>query len=88
MASILNDHRPPTADRYYGGRWSAVSRRLLLWLGWLFTGLALIQLALVNNDLSPTAFLPLLVLILCGGVSAYFLASRSRPGDPLLLPLI
>jgi len=71
-----------------GGRRSAVGGRVLLWLAFLFTGLALIQLALVNRDLSPAAFLPLIVLILCGTVSAYLLQGRYQPGDPILLPLI
>jgi cell division protein FtsW (lipid II flippase) len=67
---------------------SAVSGRLLFWLSFLFTGLALLQLALVNNDLSLTTFVPLAVLALCSGVSAYLLQRQGKLGDPLLLPLI
>ncbi|MFQ5616092.1 MAG: FtsW/RodA/SpoVE family cell cycle protein, partial [Anaerolineales bacterium] len=78
-----------------GGRWpvaSGHSGRLrsfsLFGLGFLFTGLALVQLDLVNNDLRPATFIPLLVLIFCSSVAAYFLHRRGRPGDPILLPLI
>jgi peptidoglycan glycosyltransferase len=72
-----------TAD---GGRWSAVGG--LFTLGWLFTGLALIQLALVNGELRPTAYLPLLVLIGCGGGSLFLLRRYGYAGEPILLPLI
>ncbi|NJN94342.1 MAG: hypothetical protein HC875_09750 [Anaerolineales bacterium] len=70
-----------------GGQRSAVGGPLL-WLSWLFTGLALTQLALVNNDLGLTTFLPLVVLIVCSTLSAYLVQRRRQPGDPILLPLI
>ncbi len=70
-----------------GGRWSVVGGPLL-WLGWLFTGLGLTQLALVNNDLRLITFLPLAVLISCSAVSAYLMQRGDQPGDPILLPLI
>jgi cell division protein FtsW (lipid II flippase) len=81
LASIINDRRNIKAQPLAGGR-------SLFWLAFLFTGLALFQLALVNNDLSLTTFLPLLVLILCGGVSTYLLQRWGKLGDPILLPLI
>ena len=79
-----------------GNRRSAVSHifgdgpsTFLFLLTFLFTGLALLQLGLVNQELRPVTFLPLLVLMLCGSLAAYFLhGRRSRSGDPLLLPLI
>lgn len=87
MASITN--RPLTTDRRPpNDTFSAVGGRYLLWLVFLFTGLALTQLALVNNDFSPTTYLPLLVLIMCGGVSAYLLRRQGKSGDPILLPLV
>ena len=51
--------QPPITEEPFGGRRSAVSGRLLFWLSFLFTGLALLQLALVNNNLSLTTFVPL-----------------------------
>ena len=54
----------------------------------LFTGLALAQLGLVDNTLRPATFLPLLVLLVCGSAAAYFLHIRRSPGDPILLPLV
>jgi peptidoglycan glycosyltransferase len=60
-----------------------------LWLTYAFTGLALLQLALVNNNLSLATFAPLLALILCSGVAFYLLQVHGQQpaGDPLLLPL-
>ena len=79
-----------------GGQPSAVGRHLY-WLLFLFIGLSLLQLGLVNGDLRPASFLPLLVLILCAGISTFLLHSKvnfggppsavRRPADPLLLPL-
>ncbi len=60
----------------------------LFGLTFLFTGLAFIQLGLVNNSIYPTLFLPLLVLVGCGSGAAYLLHTRQRFGDPVLLPLI
>lgn len=78
-----------------GGRPSAAGRRLsdrrslyLFWLAFLFTGLSLLQLGLVDNNLSLATFLPLLILIICSGTAAYLLHIYRQPGDPLLLPLI
>jgi len=88
LASIINDRGRETGDRVQPGLRSSVSGRSLLWLGWLFTGLALIQLALVNSNLSLTTFLPLAVLVLCSASAVYLLQRRDRLGDPLLLPLI
>ncbi len=56
-------------------------------LTFLFTGLALTQLAVVNNDLGWSTFWPLLVLIACGSLAAYWL-NRCRTSDPILLPLV
>jgi cell division protein FtsW (lipid II flippase) len=61
---------------------------LLFGLSFLFTGLSLAQLGLVNNNLSLATFWPLLVLVLCSGLAAYLVYSRSWPTDPILLPLI
>ena len=47
----------------------------------LFTGLALVQLGLVNNNLGPGTLLPLLVLVGCSGAAVYFLYFRQQPGD-------
>ncbi|MDX1524149.1 MAG: hypothetical protein R3264_21140, partial [Anaerolineae bacterium] len=45
----------------------------LYWLGFIFTGLALIQLGLVRQEFSPNLILPLLALMLCaGGVEFLF----------------
>ncbi|MEW5958761.1 MAG: FtsW/RodA/SpoVE family cell cycle protein [Chloroflexota bacterium] len=75
----------PAVGRIFGDGPST----LLFLLAFLFTGLALLQLGLVEQDLRPRTFLPLLVLLLCGGLAACFLqARRPRPGEPLLLPLI
>jgi cell division protein FtsW (lipid II flippase) len=60
----------------------------LFWLAFLFTGLALTQLGLVNRDLSPATFLPLLVLMGCSGLTIYFLQIRRQFGEAILLPLI
>ncbi|MCL4295861.1 MAG: FtsW/RodA/SpoVE family cell cycle protein [Anaerolineae bacterium] len=60
----------------------------LLLLVFLFTGLTLFQLALVNNDLSLTTFWPLVILILCGGLATFLLQRFGKLDDPLLLPLV
>jgi peptidoglycan glycosyltransferase len=60
----------------------------LFWLIFLFTGLALLQLGLVNNNLNPATFLPLFILAGSMGVAAYFLHYRQPPGEPILLPLV
>ena len=60
----------------------------LLWLGFLFTGLALLQLTLVRGEFDGLLPVSLLVLMLCGGSSVYFLQIRRPPGDPILLPLV
>lgn len=88
MASIINDRGRETGDRVQPGLQSSVSGRSLLWLGWLFTGLALTQLALVNSNLSLTTFLPLVILVLCSASAVYLLQRQGKWGDPLLLPLI
>lgn len=61
----------------------------LLILAFLFLGISLLQLALVNSNLTVSTFTPLLVLVICSGATIYFLQIRSnRPvGDPVLLPL-
>jgi len=75
-------------------RRSAVNGRWPLWLFWLafaFTGLALLQLGLVNNSLRPQIFIPLLVLVGCSGVTIFILQRRAphkQFADPLLLPLV
>ncbi len=82
MANIINN-RPPAAKQ-------SVFIISSLLLTFLFVGLALLQLALVNANLSLTAFLPLLVLTLCGGAAITLLyfgrAAAARP-DPILLVL-
>ncbi|MBI1877320.1 MAG: FtsW/RodA/SpoVE family cell cycle protein [Chloroflexi bacterium] len=88
MASIISDRRPETGDRYEAGLRSPVSGRVLFWLAFLFTGLALTQLALANNDLEPATFLPLPIFFLCGAVSAYLFQRQGKVGDPILLPLV
>ncbi|MCB0156362.1 MAG: hypothetical protein KDF65_16315, partial [Anaerolineae bacterium] len=60
----------------------------LFWLGFLFTGLALLQLGLIRRQFELMTFVPLLVLMLCGGAAAYLLHIRRPPGDPILLPLV
>jgi cell division protein FtsW (lipid II flippase) len=63
----------------------------LFGLAFLFTGLALVQLDLVNRNLGLSTFIPLFVLMLCSGLVIYFLQpgpARQRMGDPVLLPLI
>lgn len=91
MTSVANNSRRPAVR----GRWGPVSSYFGGWpslflfiLGFLFTGLALLQLGLVNNDLRPATLLPLLVLLSCGSLAAYFLHGQRQPGDPILLPLI
>jgi cell division protein FtsW (lipid II flippase) len=81
LASITIKRRRPAVD----GRWSV----WLFGLAFLFTGLALTQLGLVNRQLSWLSFIPFVTLIACGGTVLYFLQLRpDRPGDPILLPLI
>lgn len=60
----------------------------LFGLGFLFTGLALLQLGLIRRQFELMTFVPLLVLMLCGGAAAYLLHIRRPPGDPILLPLV
>lgn len=67
-------------------------RRLSSWLWFfvfLFTGLSLTQLALVNRNFNLATFIPLLVLMACGGLAVYLLNARFKTtaGDPILLPL-
>ncbi len=89
MASIINDRRRRTGDRRrLTSHLSPVSGRLLLWLSFLFTSLALVQLGLVNNELDLILFGPPLVLMLCGGISVYLLQRQNSLDDPILLPLI
>ena len=69
-----------------------VKRRPSYWLWvltFLFTGLSLTQLALVDRTLSLTTFIPLLVLMTCGGGVIYLLNLHfnAMPDDPVLLPL-
>ncbi|MCB0170172.1 MAG: FtsW/RodA/SpoVE family cell cycle protein [Anaerolineae bacterium] len=71
---------------------SAVVRRPSYWLwtlAFLFTGLSLLQLALVDHNLSLTTFVPLFILMACGGMVIYWLDIRlpHLAGDPILLPL-
>lgn len=71
---------------------SSVSDRPSYWLwvlAFLFTGLALLQLALVDGNLSLVTFVPLLILMACGGIVIYWLDIRFHhlAGDPILLPL-
>jgi cell division protein FtsW (lipid II flippase) len=89
LASITNDRRSRTADRQSTiEEFLAVSGHFLLLLAFVFTGLALVQLALVNNDLSLTTFWPLVILILCGSLATFLLQRSGKLGDSLLLPLI
>ena len=61
----------------------------LMLLAVLFTGLSLVQLGLVNRDLTAATLVPWLVLAACAALSTWLLWFR-RPtaGDPILLPLI
>lgn len=59
----------------------------LFFLAFLFTGLALVQLGLVNNYLRPAGFLPLAVLAGCMAAAGWLLHYRPPAGDPILLPL-
>jgi cell division protein FtsW (lipid II flippase) len=61
---------------------------LLFGLSFLFTGLSLAQLGLVNDNLSLATFGPLLVLMLCSGLATYLVYSRCWSTDPILLPLV
>ncbi|MFN8457597.1 MAG: FtsW/RodA/SpoVE family cell cycle protein [Anaerolineae bacterium] len=79
--------RPPSAvSSRFSGLLSVVGG--LLGLAFLFTGLALTQLALVNNDLAPETYFPLLVLMVCGVITTHLLQRQGKLADPLLLPLI
>jgi len=62
---------------------------LLLTLPVLFTGIAFVQLSLVQTGrLTPGRFIPVVVLTLCLGGAGWVL-SRWRPNhDRLLLPLV
>ncbi len=60
----------------------------LFLLAFLFTGLALTQLGLANQNLIPTTLVPFLVLVVCGGITAYLLHIRRRAGDSILIPLV
>ncbi len=95
LGSIIKVNWFNGGRRYPKGISSAVGGHLgdlwlfsLFGLSFLFTGLAFAQLGLVNNNLRPATFLPLLVLIFCSGAAAYFLPGRRGVGDPILLPLI
>src|SRR5688572_26263099 len=69
---------------------SVTGARSLFWLVFLFTGLAFLQLGLVNNDLKPLTFLPLIVLAGCSGVVIFLFQhwpEWRQAGDPILLPL-
>ena len=82
MANITNKRRSAV-----GGQRSY----LLFALSFLFTGLALAQLDLVNRHFGLTTFVPLFVLMLCVGLVIYFLwfrANWQQVGDPILLPLV
>jgi cell division protein FtsW (lipid II flippase) len=62
---------------------------LLFGLMAIFVGVALFQLALVNNNIQLTTFVPLLGLLACSG-TVVFVLYRFRPTtlrEPLLLPL-
>ena len=58
--------------------------QVLFWLPLLFTGLALLQLGLVNDNIRPYTFMPLVGLLACYGAATYLL---SGAGDRVLLPL-
>ncbi|MEM7344575.1 MAG: FtsW/RodA/SpoVE family cell cycle protein [Chloroflexota bacterium] len=61
----------------------------LFLLAFIFTTLALIQLGLVNNNLSfSSTVLPVIVWGICGVGTAYLLHRNYRQVDPILLPLI
>lgn len=70
MANISTDPLP------------SVIRNLIL--GFLFVGLALLQLGLARGELEPLSFLPLGVWTVCAGLAAYLVPSR----EPILLPLL
>ncbi|MDM8529415.1 FtsW/RodA/SpoVE family cell cycle protein [Anaerolineales bacterium HSG24] len=61
---------------------------ILLLLACLFTGVAFLQLSLVNDNLSITAFIPLIILSGCGGMVSLILTRRGRSGNPILWPTI
>lgn len=89
MASITNNRQSPVSSHQNTHEtFLRVAGRALLLLVFLFTGLALFQLALVNNDLSLATFWPLLILMICGGGAVFLLHRLGQLGDPLLLPLI
>ena len=82
--------QPRRAGHQAMGHWSNGSRwsLALFVLALLFTGLALVQLGLVNNNLGPGTLAPLFVLAGCSGAAVYFLYYRQQPGDLILLPLV
>jgi len=61
---------------------------LLYLLTYLFIGLAIIQLALIDQLLQLNTIYPLAVLILCGTGTAFVLPRYRYKPDPILLPLI
>lgn len=81
MASIIRAERRLRTGRR---QQPTIAGYFLFWLPLLFTGLALLQLGLVRNDLRPYTFIPLLSLLACYGAAAYLL---SGAGDRILLPL-
>jgi cell division protein FtsW (lipid II flippase) len=90
-SSTVNNHgggQLSLVGHRFGGRRSVVGDHLLLWLTFLFTGLALTQLALVNNNLQPGNYLPLLVLMGCGGLSTYLMQRLGKLREPILPALI
>ena len=95
LANITNklaiDHAE--AHRSSNGQLSVGSRLAFSLYGllFIFVALASLQLGLVNNDLRPTSFLPLLILIFCSSISIYLLQRRAgwfQTCDPILLPLV
>ncbi|MBE7552291.1 MAG: FtsW/RodA/SpoVE family cell cycle protein [Anaerolineales bacterium] len=93
MASITNDRpsdsgRRPQREASHSAVGGHVDSYALLLLAFVFTGLALFQLALVNNELGLTTFWPLVILILCGSLATFLLQRVGKLDDPLLLPLI
>ncbi len=81
LAVGLGSSLPPVGGR--GGQ----RPYTLFWLGFLFIGVAFLQLGLVRRSVTPMSVAPLLVWLLCAGSVAYLLHGRRPAGDPLLLPL-
>ncbi len=81
MASII---RAELRQRIGHRRRLTAAGHVLFWLPLLFTGLALLQLGLVNGNVRPYTFLPLVALLACYGAVTYLL---SGAGDRILLPL-